>query len=135
MLVVWRRHVSQAARQSRISDGASNGPSHKIVRDRARPIVEDGLIELVRNHVVIDAIAAALHFIEDAISATNDGLLAERTPGKSEPWRPLGFVVVRGGDRQSGLGGALDQVAEQRVGGGGGELRVQIHFADNDGLR
>src|SRR5258708_31110878 len=84
---------------------------------------------------MIHAVAAAFHFIEDAIAAAQHCLLAEWTPCKSKARRKLCFVrrgAVGGNPR---LAAGLSEVAKQGVCRRGCELGIQVDRLHCDGLR
>src|SRR5216684_5037137 len=84
---------------------------------------------------MVHAVAAAFHFIEDAIAASDDGFVVEWTPCESKARRELSFVrrgAVGGNPR---LTAGLGEVAKQSVCRGGCELGIQVDRLHCDGLR
>src|SRR5207244_164909 len=69
MLVVPHGHVRVASRQARSRCRAANGTAYKEGRHGAQPIVEDGFIERIRNHVMVHAIPTALDLVENTVTA------------------------------------------------------------------
>ena len=91
-----------------------------------RQVVDAGLVEAERHHVVVHAPVRILLLEEAAVAAAQDRLVSERLPGEAET-RPE-LCLVRAGDRQGqpGLAAGLDVVLEERIGRGPGELRPQV---------
>src|SRR5436305_11870159 len=95
---------------------AANRPSKEEIGHRAvgnRNIVEDRPIQAKRDHVAIYAIGAGFNLIEDAVAATQNGLLAERSPGEAQARSPLILIRVSDDIRQPGLVAGLDVSLEQ----------------------
>src|SRR5579872_890425 len=132
VLVVAHRHARVSSRQTRSSGSSSDWPSDKEGRHGAKRIVEDGLVELVGNHVVIHPVGAALHFIEDAVATAEYGLVVKGPPCETEARRPLSFVGGRAVCRDAGLGAGLNLAAEKGEGGRRRKLRLEIDSLHGD---